>query len=112
MGNLGYELLKYAAAEKIDGMLFFSSDSIYGRTQSIEAIAESDIGLFDFSEIGNFYGESKRSGEALCKAYSIEYGVPAKSIRIHHTYGPSMDIKNDKRVFADFVQKVVDVNYL
>jgi nucleoside-diphosphate-sugar epimerase len=46
-------------------------------------------------------------GENMCASWFHEYGVPAKSVRIYHAYGPTLDIINDKRVFSEFVANIV-----
>lgn len=102
-----YEYLEYAKAEKVKGFLFFSSGNVYGSVNDIECIKEDTIGTFDFQAAGNVYGESKRCGEALCGAYFREYNVPVKIARIQHTYGPTLDIESDKRVFSEFVNNIV-----
>lgn len=43
----------------------------------------------------------------MCNVYFHEYGIPARSVRIFHTYGPTMDLKNDKRAFAEFVNNIL-----
>lgn len=101
-----YNLLEYAKTFSVKGFLFFSSGSVYGTVNQIAS--EEVAGTLDFTSQGNAYAESKRCGEALCRAYYSEYGVPAKSIRIFHSYGPTMDIKGDKRVFAEFVNNVIN----
>lgn len=103
-----YELLRHAALHDVKSFLFFSSGSVYGRITDIESIAENDIGIFDYLLPGNAYGESKRCGEALCNAYFREFAVPVKSARIHHTYGPTLDAQNDKRVFSEFVGNIIN----
>lgn len=89
-------------------MLFFSSGSVYGSVTGVDVLTEDLAGPLKFLEPGNVYGESKRCGEALCLAYHREYGVPASVARIHHTYGPTMEFRADKRVFAEFVKNVID----
>lgn len=102
-----YELLRYASKFAVTSFLFLSSGSVYGQLNNLNSITESTNGTFDFLSEGNEYGESKRCGEALCKAYYREYQVPTKSARIHHTYGPTLDIEHDTRVFAEFVNNVI-----
>ena len=46
-------------------------------------------------------------GETLCAAYFRQYGVPAKMIRIAHTYGPGVSL-NDGRSFADFIAAILE----
>lgn len=101
------ELLKYAVEHNIKSFLFLSSGSVYGSVDGAESITEEVNGKFDFLAPGNVYGESKRCGEALSCAYFREYGVPIKIARIHHTYGPTLDARNDSRVFAEFVNNIL-----
>lgn len=101
-------LLEYAKQSGVESFLFFSSGAVYGEAKDVDIIKESFCGDFDFSAPGSVYGESKRCGEALCNAYFREYDVPVKSVRIHHIYGPTLDLQNDKRAFAEFVKNVVD----
>ena len=101
-----YNLLEYAKNFHVKSFLFFSSGSVYGSINS--SASENNIGSMNFLDNGNSYGESKRCGEALCHAYFSEYNIPAKSIRIYHTYGPTMDIDGDKRAFSEFVRNVIN----
>lgn len=100
-------LLKIAVKNKIRSFLFFSSGAVYGKT-SVDKITEGNCGYLNFLEPGAVYGESKRCGEALCLAYYREYGIPVKIIRINHTYGPTLDLKNDKRSFSEFVKNILE----
>lgn len=104
-----YELLKFGMKQThLKKFVFFSSGSVYGAVGKLESIKEQNVGCLDFLDNGNCYGESKRCGEMLCHAYMSEYGIPTTSVRIHHTYGPSMDIENDQRAFAEFVKNVLN----
>lgn len=103
-----YQLLELARKKGVQGFLFFSSGEIYGNVpKSITEVFETTIGLIDPAELRSCYGESKRIGETMCKAWSHQYGVPAKSIRIHHTYGPTCDPEHDERVFSEFVSNII-----
>lgn len=102
-----YNLLNFAVKHKIMSMLFISSDEVYGKSDR-EFLTENDFGISNPTEIRYCYGESKRMGECLCKAFSYQYKVPVKTVRLGHTYGPTMDIKNDKRVFSEFVNNIVN----
>ena len=102
-----YELLKYAKSHHIKGFLFFSSGGVYGSINNGDSVTEEMTGSFDFLQTGNFYGESKRCGEVLCRAFAMEYDIPAKMIRIHHTYGPTLDIQSDTRVFSEFTSNII-----
>jgi len=100
-------LLTYAKTNKLKSFLLFSAGAVYGKFDNVAMYNENMNGDFSFAEAGCVYGESKRCGEALCNAYFHEYGIPARSVRIFHTYGPIMDLKNDKRAFAEFVNNIL-----
>lgn len=102
-----YELLKYGKAHALKGFLYFSSGSVYGSVPEAEGITEAMAGRMDWLAAGNVYGESKRCGEAMCCAYFREFGLPVRIARIHHTYGPTMDVANDKRVFSEFAGNIL-----
>lgn len=102
-------LLKMAREHKSSGFLFFSSGEVYGKIENLNHdCTENDYGYLDIMNIRSCYAESKRLGETLCKSYFVQYGVPATAVRIAHTYGPTMDIYNDERVFSEFVKNIVN----
>ncbi len=103
-----YHLLRLAEEKKCSSFLFFSTGDVYGRVAEPDKIDENTVGMLDPLESHSCYGESKRLGETLCAAFYREYGVPVKMARIGHTYGPTMDIYNDPRVFASFVKCIVE----
>ena len=55
----------------------------------------------------NCYPLSKQICEAICKAYQTEYRVPTKILRLTQTFGPGVELK-DERVFAEFMRCVVN----
>lgn len=104
-----YHLLEFARKKQVEGFLLFSSGDVYGvLPENLTEVTETDDGYMDPMNIRSCYGESKRMAENMCKSWAMQYGVPAKSVRICHTYGPTMDIQNDQRVFAEFVRNIVD----
>ncbi len=103
-----WRLLEHARRYGCDGVVFFSSGSVYGEMDQVRAVGEDMYGRMDFLAPGNCYGESKRLGEALCLAYFRQYDIPTKAVRIFHTYGPTMDIHNDARVFSEFMRCLVE----
>lgn len=103
-----YYLLQFAKEKNVSGFLFFSSGDVYGKLDSREEqYSESDYGYLDCMDNRSCYGESKRMGETLCRAFFSQYGVPAKVVRIAHTYGPTLDLGNDQRMFSEFVNCIV-----
>lgn len=101
-----YNLLELAKKNNVDSFLFFSSGEVYGSLIKDEVL-ESDMGAVVPMNVRSCYSESKRMGETLCKCYSHQYGLNIKVARPAHTYGPTMDIENDKRVFAEFVARAI-----
>lgn len=102
-----YYLLKLAKEKSVKGFLYFSSGDVYGKVLESGNINEDTMGMINPLELHSCYGESKRMGETWCHLFAQEYGVPTKIARIAHTYGPTMDVENDPRVFASFMKNVV-----
>lgn len=103
-----YELLKIAVEKKCKNFLFFSSSEIYGKITKTKNYSELELGLLDCMDVRNCYAESKRMGENLCASFYHQYKIPTNSVRIFHTYGPTMDINNDRRAFSEFVKNIVN----
>jgi nucleoside-diphosphate-sugar epimerase len=100
-------MLEVARNSKSEGLLFFSSGEVYGNlTNPAIPVRETAFEGLDPLQIRSCYAEGKRAGEALCACWHAQFGVPAKIVRISHTYGPGMEL-NDGRVFADFVADIV-----
>lgn len=102
-----YNLLQLAVDKKSQGFLLFSSGDVYGQIQDGTIIHEASLGVVDQLNLRNSYAESKRMAEMLCKAYTEQYGVPAAIARISHTYGPTVNLNEDRRVFSEFVQNII-----
>lgn len=101
------KLLNLSAKKQVKSFLYFSTCDIYGKVDDGHLV-ENRYGSLDPLDLRSVYGESKRIAETLCKAYNTQYNVPTKIARIAHTYGPTMDLYNDSRVFAEFVKNIVD----
>jgi nucleoside-diphosphate-sugar epimerase len=101
-------MLELARKNKVESMLNFSSGEVYGTVQPAHGknIEESDYGYTDICNVRSCYAESKRTGETLCVSYAHQFGVPVKTVRSFHTYGPGMAL-DDGRVFADFTGNII-----
>jgi len=97
-------LLKLSVIKKIKSFLFFSSGEIYGNHKGL--LRENET--YNFNHLSNraSYAESKKMGETLCYSYFKEKKVPVKIVRLFHTYGPCMNLK-DGRVMMDFVKDIL-----
>lgn len=102
-----FHTLELARKKRAKGYLYFSSSEIYGRIDK-EFIEEKDCGYLDSMELRSCYGESKRLGENLCKAYSHQYGLHAVVVRPAQTYGPTMNLERDTRVHSGFVSNILN----
>lgn len=103
-----FNLLHKAVEWKSKGFLFFSSGDVYGSVDNPSQITEETIGRLNHVDEHSCYSEGKRAGESFCKAFYREYGVPAMSARIGHSYGPTMNVEEDPRVFASFLKCALD----
>ena len=72
-----------------------------------ELLDEQAYGTLDPLDDRSCYPESKRAAETLLKSYFLQYGVNFNTIRIAHSYGPTMKLENDGRVMADLMDDVV-----
>lgn len=102
-----YNTLEAARKNNVSGYLFFSSGEVYGGLEK-EVIHEEDCGAMDPADVRSCYGEGKRAGETMCRCWQHQYGTPTHMVRPCHTYGPTMDLEHDSRVFSEFVSNVVN----
>ncbi len=105
-----YQLLKNCDKDELKGFLFLSTCDVYGAVDDPDRITEETTGRIDPLDPHSCYSESKRIAETLLASYSREYGVRTVMARVGHTYGPTMDIENDPRVFASFIRDAVNGN--
>lgn len=94
------------AREQGGEILLLSTREIYGAVDTA-AIRENMAGALDPLISRSCYPESKRCAEAMLLANYNEYGVPFKTARIAHAYGPGMAIDNDGRIMADLMGDMV-----
>jgi len=103
-----YNMLELAREKNVKSFLFFSSNEIYGKVP-VECNPQDEMtdGYLDTCAVRSCYAESKRMGETMCVSWNHQYGVPAKMVRIFHSFGPGITL-NDGRVFGDFVKNVLE----
>jgi UDP-glucuronate decarboxylase len=70
-------------------ILYASTSEVYGDPKIIPT-AENYWGNVNPIGVRSCYDEGKRFGEALFMAYHRQYGIDARIVRIHNTYGPRM----------------------
>jgi len=83
--------------------LYASTSEVYGNPRE-HPQSESDNGNVDPYGPRSCYDESKRYGEALCRAYRDQHDTEVRVARIFNTYGPRM---RDGRVIPAFVRQAL-----
>lgn len=86
---------------------FFSTREIYGSSNQ-HKLQESSDSILNPLDVRNVYPISKLAAESMLLAYKNEYDLSISISRIAHAYGPGMKIKNDGRVMADFLGKIIN----
>ena len=99
-------MLELARKHNVTSFVYLSSMEAYGSPKIENSLKESDAAYFDSMSVRSSYPESKRMCETLCCAYTSEYNVPVKVVRLAQTFGYGIS-KDDKRVFADFARKAI-----
>ena len=96
-------------AKKIsEKFLYISSGEVYGEIENYNSeIEENYYGKINHLNKRSVYAESKKIGELICNSYSSSKKLKIFIARPFHTYGPGIKL-NDGRVFADFVNAVVN----
>ncbi len=102
-----YQLLRNCDQGKLKGFLFLSTCDIYGAVDDPGYIDEKTVGKVDPLDPHSCYSESKRLAETLLVSYSREYSIRTVIARVGHTYGPTMDLEKDPRVFASFMNDII-----
>ncbi|MDP3966125.1 MAG: NAD-dependent epimerase/dehydratase family protein [archaeon] len=99
-------LLEYSKENHIENFLLFSSVDVYGNPPK-EFLPTSELynGNVDPTNPRSCYSESKRFSETLCSVFFRNFKVPAKILRIGHTYGPGL--REDKAI-NEFFRKSIN----
>jgi len=95
---------------KKDGskFLFLSSSEVYGDPDEKNIPTPEDYpGLCSPVSIRSIYSESKRMGETLCFSYKNFESVDVKVARISMSYGPGVNI-HDERVLGHFLKQALN----
>lgn len=96
--------LNLAKEKRVKSFVFISSGEIYGNTQQEKV--ESNNYIADGMSVRSCYPVAKQAAEILCASYASEYGVPAKVVRLSHTYGPFVT-NGDNRASTQFIKKAI-----
>ena len=103
---LGVEhLLSYGKDHNIKRFVYVSSGDVYGECKE-KILNENMSGYVDPLKVRSCYPASKRAAEALCVAYSHQYGLNVSIARPCHTFGPHFT-NTDTRAYAQFIRNIV-----
>lgn len=104
-GSVGlFNVLELARKGK-SRVVQFSTSEVYG-DPAVHPQTEDYYGNVNPVGPRSCYDESKRFGEALCKAYEKEHGLDIRIARIFNTYGPRM-ARDDGRVIPEFINRAL-----
>lgn len=99
-------MLDLAVQKRVMRLLYISSSEVYGENSSLDPFDERAYGFVDILSQRAGYPCSKRTGESLCIAYGMEYGLDTVMVRPGHIYGPTIT-KSDNRASAEFTVKAL-----
>ena len=100
------KVLDLAISKKVKSFVYLSSMEVYGQPQNKNYVSEKDLGYIDIENIRSCYPESKRMCECLIHAYSSQYSLDGKIIRLAQTFGAGIS-KQERRVFAQFANSSI-----
>ena len=96
-------MLDIAKKKAVSGFVYLSSMEMYGYPIKGTKVTEDMAGSLNTMDSRNSYPIAKQLCEQMCHAYAIEYGVPARMVRLTQTIGEHTH-PDDKRIFAYFAQ--------
>lgn len=99
--------LNLAKQKKVKSYAFISSGEVYGNSNldipdKVETTNYNSVGM----SVRSCYPVAKQAAEILCVSYANEYEVPAKVVRLSHTYGPFVS-EGDNRASTQFIKKAI-----
>lgn len=103
-----FNVLELAKEKKTSKVIFASTREVYGKSDDEDFLTESSFGSIDPMENRSCYPESKRAAETIFRSYFLQNGINFNVLRIAHSYGPNMNLKDDGRVMADLLGNVVN----
>lgn len=97
-------IMEYAKRHSVKGVLFLSSLESYGTVTDNDIVITEDYqGYVNPLEVRSSYNIAKRTCECICHAYSQEYKVPVKVVRLTQIISSKVG-QEDMRVYAQFAR--------
>ena len=102
-----FNTLELARLKKVKKYIYVSSVEAYGTNNNETLLDELNVSKIYSKEIRNSYPIAKLCSENLCFSYVSEYNVNALAVRLAQTFGPGVELSDD-RVFAQFAKSVIN----
>lgn len=80
-----FNVLEACAKNKVKRLIYSSSASVYGNAKVVPMTEDHPL------DNCNFYGATKISGEAMCRAFYDRYGLDFVGLRYMNVYGVNQD---------------------
>lgn len=97
-------IMEYAKNHSVKGVLFLSSLESYGTVTEGDRLIDEDYqGYVNPLEVRSSYNIAKRTCECICHAYSQEYNVPVKVVRLTQIISSKV-AEEDMRVYAQLAR--------
>lgn len=101
-------LLDFCITHSTKRFAFASSNEVYGENRGdTDLFDEKYCGYIDSNTLRAGYPESKRCGEALCQAYSVQKNIEVVIPRFTRSYGPTM-LKTDTKAISQFINNGIN----
>lgn len=100
------EIIKYANKVNTKSIVYTSSLEVYGICNNDTELKEIEYYPIDPQNIRNSYPLLKKISEYLSTAYSNEYNINIKNVRLGQVFSPGVHY-DDERVFAQFARSVI-----
>lgn len=98
-------MMDFACLHEAERFAFASSNEIYGENRGdTELFEEEYCGYINCNTLRAGYPESKRCGEALCRAYMAQKGLDVCIPRLTRSYGPTM-LMSDTKAISQFIRR-------
>ena len=94
-----YNVLEACRDQGVKRLVYSSSASVYG--DALETPMTEDHAFNNRT----FYGATKISGEAMCRAFNERYGLSYAGLRYMNVYGPRQDYKG---AYVSVIMKILD----
>lgn len=82
-----FNVLEAAVRQRVDRVVFASSDSVYGMADEFPTPEQHHHQHAD-----TFYGTAKSFDEGMLRSFHAMYGLPYVALRYFNVYGPRMDV--------------------